>query len=69
MNYIEHCEVGTTMAIQGRAWMIAYLFSTWILYFIKSVIQLGKISPTRKHLHVLDGYNNHITLEVVKEAQ
>jgi hypothetical protein len=68
-NYIEHCKAGTTMAMQGRAWMTAYMFNTWISYFIESVTQLGRYSPTRKHLLILDGYNSHFTLEVVKEAR
>jgi hypothetical protein len=67
-NYIEHCEAGATMAMQKRAWMTAYLFSTWISHFIESVSSLGGISPTRRHLLILDGHNSHVTLEVVKEA-
>jgi hypothetical protein len=68
-NYIEHCEAGATMAMQGRAWMTAYLFSAWISHFIESVRELGGISPARRHLFILDGHNSHVTLEVVREAR
>ena len=68
-NYIEHCEVGATMAMQGRVWMIAYLFSAWILHFIEFVRVLGRILPSKRHLVILNGYNNHVTFEVVREAR
>jgi hypothetical protein len=51
--------------MQGRAWRTVYLFSAWILYFIESVRKLGEISPTRRHLLILDGHTNHVILEVV----
>lgn len=57
------------MAMQKRAWMIAYLFSGWISHFIKSLSSLGGISPTKRHLLKLNGHNSHVTLEVVKEAR
>jgi hypothetical protein len=68
-NYIEHCEAGATMAMQGKAWMTAYLFSAWISHFIESVRALGGISPSRRHLLVLDGHISHVTFEVVREAR
>jgi hypothetical protein len=68
-NYIEHCEVGATMAMQPRAWMTSYLFSAWISHFLESVNRLGGISPQQGHLLILDGHNSHMTLEVVMEAK
>jgi hypothetical protein len=68
-NYIEHCEAGTTMAMQPRAWMTSYLFSAWISHFLESMRRLGGISLERRHLLILDSYNSHVTLEVVMEAK
>jgi hypothetical protein len=67
-NCIEKCEAGTTMAMQQRAWMTSYLFSAWMSHFIASVRGRGGISPENRHLLILDGHNNHVTLDVVKEA-
>jgi hypothetical protein len=64
-NYIEHCEAGATMAMHGRAWMTTYLFSAWISHFIEAVKGIGGISPSQRHLLILDGHNSHVTLEVV----
>ena len=56
------------MAMQQRAWMTSYLFSAWILHFIASVRRVGAISPENQHLLIFDGYNSHVTLDVVREA-
>lgn len=56
------------MAMQQRAWMTSYLFSAWIPHFIASVRRIGAISPENRHLLILDGHNNHVTLDVVREA-
>ena len=57
------------MAMQQRAWMTSYLFSAWISHFIASIQQTYGISPTRRHLLILDGHNSHCTLEVVRAAK
>ena len=68
-NYIQRCKLGSTIAMQPRAWMTTYLFSAWISYFIAYVCRVGEISLEHRHLLILDGYNNHVTLEVVQEAR
>lgn len=68
-NYIQLCEPGATMAMQQRAWMTTYLFSAWISHFIASIQQTYGISPTLRHLLILDGHNSHCTLEVVRAAK
>ena len=68
-NYIQKCEPRATMAMQQKAWMTSYLFSKWISHFIKSIERVGGISPERQHLLILDGYNSHVTLEVVGRAK
>ena len=55
--------------MQPQAWMTTYLFSAWILHFIASVRRVDEISPKHHHLLILDGHNNHVTLEVVQEAR
>jgi hypothetical protein len=59
------------MAMQPRAWMTSYLFSAWISYFLKFVSRVGGISPEPEHRHllILDGHNNHVTLEVAVKAK
>lgn len=54
------------MAVQGKAWMTAYLFSEWLSHFIKNVKLMGEILPERCHLLILDGHNSHVTIEVVQ---
>lgn len=68
-NYIAKCEPGATMAMQPRAWMTAFLFSKWISHFIKCVQETDNISPSNRHLLVLDGHNSHVTLDVVYQAR
>ena len=68
-NYIQQCEPGSMMAMQLRAWMTTYLFSTWILHFIASIHQIGDILLVHCHLFILEGHNNHVTLEVAQEAK
>jgi hypothetical protein len=61
-NYIQHCKVGATMAMQRRAWMTAYLF-------IAAIQRTTRILPTQRHLLILDRHNSHITLEVARAAK
>ena len=68
-NYIQHYETGATMAMQPRAWMTSYLFSAWISHFVASIQRSIRISPTQRHLFVLDGHNSHVTLEVARAAK
>lgn len=67
-NYIEKCEAGATMAMQHRAWMTSYLFSSWLSHFMASVRGRGGISHENRHLLILQGHNSHVTLDVVKDA-
>lgn len=38
------------------------------LYFIKALESRGGVSPTDRHLLIVDGYNFYIKLEVVYKA-
>jgi hypothetical protein len=68
-NYIEHYELGATMAMQSQAWMTSYLFSVWISHFLKSMSKLSGISPQCRHFLIVDGHNSHVTLDVVLEGK
>jgi hypothetical protein len=68
-NYIAQCEPGATMAMQAKAWMIGFLFSSSIAHFMKALESRGGISPTNRHLLILDGHNSHVTLDVVYKAK
>jgi len=57
------------MAMQPKAWMTHYLFKAWMMHFLYSVTKLYGISPTSRHLLILDGHNSHVTTEVIKLAQ
>ena len=67
-NYIANCEAGASMAMQPHAWMTTELFSAWISHFIVALENRGGVSPTHRHLLVVDGHNSHVTLEVVQKA-
>ena len=67
-NYIELYEEGATMAMQPEGWMTATLFSHWISHFIQSLQKKGGISPSNRHLLIVDGHSSHVTMEVVHKA-
>ena len=45
------------------------LFAQWMDKFVKILKKKKVLSPLRKHLVVPDGYNSHITLEVIIKAK
>jgi hypothetical protein len=67
-NYIEHCEDKATMAMARKAWMSRPLFYAWLSHFITRVKERYELSPSSRHLLILDGLNSHVTLEVVHKA-
>jgi hypothetical protein len=68
-NYIAQCEPSATMAMQTKAWMTGFLFASWIAHFVKALETRRGISPTNRHLLILDGHNSHVTLDVVYKAK
>jgi hypothetical protein len=69
-DYIKHCEDNASMAMQPKAWMTGHLFKSWIRHFVKNVKDYGlDISPSRRHLLILDGHGSHVTVDVVKTAR
>jgi hypothetical protein len=50
-----------------KAWMIFFLFKEFLSFFKKFV--LGGVSFNNRHLLVLDGHGNHVTLKAISQAQ
>lgn len=57
------------MSVQPKAWMTNILFQKWMLHFIHSVPELYGISPTSRHLLILDGHKSHVSLDVIRIAK
>ena len=68
-DYIQLCGAGTTMAMQENGYMTSYLFSRWMDHFIEQLEELGNLSPSNRHLIVLDGHKSHFTLDVIQKAK
>jgi hypothetical protein len=66
--YIAKCEVGARMAMQKNAWMTGHLFEKWLTHFAEHLEKKGGLSPTNRHLLILDGHNSHVTIEVIEKA-
>ena len=56
------------MAMESNAWMIKWLFESWISNFISILKETSRIDNTNRHLLILDGHNLHVTLDVVTVA-
>jgi hypothetical protein len=67
-NYIQHYGQDMTMAMSNKAWMSAFLFSTWIDHLIFTLENHNDISPSFPHFLVKDGHSSHNTIDVVHEA-
>ncbi len=59
-------KLRTYMAMQKRAWMTSLLFIKFLFFFKKFVI--GTMFSTNRHLLVLDGHDNHVSLEMIEQA-
>ena len=57
------------MAILNKAWMTAFLFASWIDYFILALKTQSDISLDSPHLLIIDGHNSHIIVDVLCRAQ
>ena len=68
-DYIQLCKVGTTMAMQEKGYITSYHFSRWMDHFIEHLKDLQLLSPSNRHLIILDGYKSHLTLEVIQKAR
>jgi hypothetical protein len=66
--YIAECEVGARMGMQKNAWMTGHLFEKWLDHFTIHLQKRGGISPSNRHLLILDGHNSHVTIEVIEKA-
>ena len=57
------------MAMQEKGYMTSYLFLRWMDHFIQQLEELQDLSPTNRHMIILDGHKSHVTLEVMKKAK
>ena len=68
-DYIHLCEAGSIMAMQEKEYMTSYLFSRWMDHFIEQLEAIGNLSPSNRHLVILDGHKSHVSLEVIQKAK
>ena len=68
-DYIHLCKAGFTIAIQEKRYMTSYLFSKWMDHFIEQLEMMGELSSCNRHLVVLDGYKNNVTLKVIQKTK
>ena len=68
-DYIHLCRAGSTMAMQEKGYMTSYLFSRWMDHFIAQLEEIDDLSPTNKHLIILDGHKSHVTLGVIQKTK
>lgn len=70
-NFIERCEIGTTMAMQPKVWMITIPFDKWVSHFITCVQAHGSnLCLVKCHLLLIDGHNSHVTaIDIVHMAR
>ena len=67
-DYIQLCKACTTMAMQEKGYITSYLFSRLMDHFIEHLEDLQLLSPSNRHLIILDGHKSHLTLKVIQEA-
>ena len=68
-DYLSLCSAESTMEMQEKDYMTSYLFSRWMDHFIAQLEESGNLSPTNRHLIILDGHKSHVTLEVIHKAK
>jgi hypothetical protein len=65
-DYVHLCKLGTYVAMQSKAWMIAFLFKDF--FFPKRSIPRG-ISLINKHLFIFNHHGSHVALEAIEQAK
>jgi hypothetical protein len=65
-EYIQLCKPGTYMVMLKKTWMTSFLFKEFLSFSKRSVLR--GISFTNRHLLILDGHHNHVTLEAIEQA-
>jgi len=68
-NYLKKTgEKNAIQVIQIKAWMTCDLFMEWMHHFFSNVSKMYDISPTRRHVLILNGHGSHVTKEIIKFA-
>ncbi len=58
------------MAMQHKAKMTSILFDKWISRFIVLIqAHRNNLCTFNQHLHILDGHNSHVTMDIVHKAR
>ena len=65
-DYIARCKEAVVMGMQPNAWMIRWLFKSWIPHFVECMKKGPRLDQTNRHLLILDEHNSHMTLKMVK---
>ena len=65
-NHIAGCKYGAVMGVQHNAWMTKFLFESWIAHFLRVLGKGPGVSPTNRHLLIVDGHTSHVTIEGTK---
>ncbi len=66
-DYFKHCKFGTCMVVQTKAWIISFLLKEFLSFFKRSIP--SGISPSNRHLLILDGHGSHVSLEAIEQVQ
>ena len=67
-DYVVCYKEGVVMDMQLNVWMMRWLFENWIPHFIECLKIRPSVDQNNKYLLILDGYNSHIILEVMRIA-
>jgi hypothetical protein len=55
------------MVVQTKAWIISFLLKEFLSFFKRSIP--SGISPSNRHLLILDGHGSHVSLEAIEQVQ
>jgi hypothetical protein len=66
-DYIKFYKLRTYMIMQKKIWMTSFLFKKFFSFF-KKFVSSG-ISLTNIHVPIINGHDNHVTLEAILQAQ
>jgi hypothetical protein len=66
-DYTRLCKPSTCMAMQKKTWMTTFLFKEFLIFFNKSIP--SGMSFSNQHLLFINGHGNHVTLEIIKQAE
>jgi len=66
-DYIQFCKLRICMAMQSKAWITIFFFKEFLSFFKRFI--LSGISPTNKHLFILDGHGSHVNMRQLNKLK